>query len=176
MSNRARRANCRRALRGDCGGGFWACFSVASRVSTRSVSHRVVSVAGSSPVAPTRNSYCLRLVFSCTCPHRLGSARNAPFVFRLNQAEESNPQRAGGGCVHVPQSWCRGGAVSGVECRPMCRDMPLLAAICRSLERKSLIFLGVGFSSQAEGRGTHQRLDINSACRSPSTRFHYVDG
>jgi hypothetical protein len=35
-----------RALRG----GFWALFSVALRVSTRSISHHVVSVAGSSPV------------------------------------------------------------------------------------------------------------------------------
>ena len=40
---------------------------------------------------------------------------------------------------------CRLGAVSGVECRPGCRDMPLYAAICRSLERKLLIFLGLGF-------------------------------
>jgi len=40
---------------------------------------------------------------------------------------------------------CRLGAVFGVECRPGCRDMPLYAAICRSLERKSLIFLGLGF-------------------------------
>jgi hypothetical protein len=37
------------------------------------------------------------------------------------------------------------GAVFGVECRPGCRDMPLYAVMCRSLERKSLIFLGLGF-------------------------------
>ena len=30
-------------------------------------------------------------------------------------------------------------------CRPGCRDMPLYAAISRSLERKSLIFLRLGF-------------------------------
>ncbi len=40
---------------------------------------------------------------------------------------------------------CRLGAVSGVECRPGCRNMPLYAAICQPLERKSLIFLGLGF-------------------------------
>jgi hypothetical protein len=40
---------------------------------------------------------------------------------------------------------CRLGSVSGVECRPGCRDMPLYAAMCRSLKRKSLIFLGLGF-------------------------------
>jgi len=69
---------------------------------------------------------------------------NVPFCFRLNQSEESNPQRGWG--VRPPaQRWCRLGAVSGVDCRPGCRDMPLYAAICRSLERKSLIFLGLGF-------------------------------
>ncbi len=31
--------------------------------------------------------------------------------------------------------------------------MPLYAAICRSLERKSLIFLGLGFFFEPEGRG-----------------------
>jgi hypothetical protein len=51
------------------------------------------------------------------------------------------------------QIQCRLGAVSGVECRPGCRDMPLYAAICRSLERKSLIFLGLGFFFEPEGRG-----------------------
>ena len=44
-----------------------------------------------------------------------------------------------------PQDECHPGAVSDVECRPGCRDMPLYAAICRSLERKPLIFLGLGF-------------------------------
>ena len=34
----------------------------------------------------------------------------------------------------------------------MCRDRPLCAAICRSLERKLLVFLGLVLSSQAEGR------------------------
>ncbi len=43
------------------------------------------------------------------------------------------------------RNWCRLGAVSGVECRPRCRDMPLYAAICRSLERKPLIFLELRF-------------------------------
>jgi len=47
--------------------------------------------------------------------------------------------------VAGPQDECRTGAVSSVECRPGCRDMPLYAAICRSLECKSLIFLGLGF-------------------------------
>jgi hypothetical protein len=56
----------------------------------------------------------------------------------------------------VPQSWCSLDAVSGVECRPGCRDMPLYAAICRSLERKLLIFLRVGFffASQLRWRCT----------------------
>ena len=36
---------------------------------------------------------------------------------------------------------CRLDAIFGVECRPGCRDMPLYAAICRSLERKSSICL-----------------------------------
>ncbi len=31
--------------------------------------------------------------------------------------------------------------------------MPLYAAICRSLERKLLIFLGLGFFFEPEGRG-----------------------
>ena len=44
-----------------------------------------------------------------------------------------------------PAIQCRLGAVFGVQCRPGCRDMPLYAAICRSLERKSLIFLRLGF-------------------------------
>jgi hypothetical protein len=51
-----------------------------------------------------------------------------------------------------PAIQCRLGAVFGVECRPGCRDMPLYAAICRSLERKSLIFLGFVFSCQRGGR------------------------
>ena len=51
------------------------------------------------------------------------------------------------------QIWCRGGAVSGVDCCPGCCDIPLCAAICRSLERKSLIFLGLGFFFEPEGRG-----------------------
>ena len=46
---------------------------------------------------------------------------------------------------------CRLGAVFGVQCRPMCRDMPLYAAICRSLERKLLIFLRFGFFFEPEG-------------------------
>jgi uncharacterized protein (DUF58 family) len=50
------------------------------------------------------------------------------------------------GQAEVNEIQCRLGAVSGVECRPGCRDMPLYAAICRSLERKLLIFLGLGFS------------------------------
>ena len=47
---------------------------------------------------------------------------------------------------------CRLGAVSGVECRPGCRDVPLYAAIRRSLERKLLTFLGFVFSCQRGGR------------------------
>jgi hypothetical protein len=47
-------------------------------------------------------------------------------------------------------SWCRGGAVSGVDCRPGCRDMPLYATICRSLERSLLIFLRLGFFFASE--------------------------
>ena len=50
------------------------------------------------------------------------------------------------------QIWCRLGAVSGVECRPGCRDMPLYAAIRRSLEGKSLIFLRFVLSCQRGGR------------------------
>jgi hypothetical protein len=53
----------------------------------------------------------------------------------------------------VAPSWCRGGAVSGVECRPGCRDMPLYAAICRSLERKLSICFGLGFFFEPEDRG-----------------------
>ena len=49
------------------------------------------------------------------------------------------------------------GAVLGVQCRPGCRDMPLYAAICRSLERKLLIFLGVGFFSEAGSRAFESR-------------------
>jgi hypothetical protein len=49
------------------------------------------------------------------------------------------------GQTEVNEIQCRLGAVSSVECRPGCRDMPLYAAICRSLERKLLIFLGLGF-------------------------------
>ena len=52
-----------------------------------------------------------------------------------------------------PAIQCRLGAVFGVDCRPGCRDMPLYAAICRSLERKLLIFLGLGFFFEPEGRG-----------------------
>ena len=53
--------------------------------------------------------------------------------------------------VTDPGGWCRLGAVSSVDCRPGCRDMPLYAAICRSLERKLLIFLGLGFFFEPEG-------------------------
>ena len=46
---------------------------------------------------------------------------------------------------------CRGGgAVSGVDRRPRCRDMPLYGAIRRSLERKLLTFLGWEFSFEPE--------------------------
>ncbi len=61
------------------------------------------------------------------------------------------------GRVKALDERCRLGAVFGVECRPGCRYMPLYAAICRSLERKLLVFLGFVFSSQAEGRRTHRR-------------------
>jgi hypothetical protein len=72
-------------------------------------------------------------------------ARNSSCVFITVDASqyfhfgECEAPNAGG------LSWCRLGAVSRVDCRPGCRDMPLYAAICRSLERKSLIFLGLGF-------------------------------
>ena len=64
-----------------------------------------------------------------------------------------------------PEIWCRGGAVSCVECRSGCRDMPLYAAICRSLERKSLIFLGFVFSCQRGGRRFAAELRSASAKR-----------
>ena len=80
------------------------------------------------------------------------SSRTHPlFVFRADQPQESHPHR-GWGVRPCAQIWCRGGAVSGVHCRPMCCDMSLCAAICGSVERKLLVFLGFIFSSQAEGR------------------------
>ena len=60
---------------------------------------------------------------------------------------------------------CRGGAVSGVDCRPMYRHMPLCAAICRSLERKSAVFLGFVFSCQRGGRRFAAELRSASAKR-----------
>ena len=57
----------------------------------------------------------------------------------------------------------------GVDCRPMCRDMPLCAAICRSLERKLLIFLGFVFSSQAEGRRFEPGLALKVSAAPPVT-------
>ncbi len=42
--------------------------------------------------------------------------------------------------------------------------MPLYAAICRSLERKLLIFLGLGFFFEPEGRvASDQRVTSGSA-------------
>ena len=41
-----------------------------------------------------------------------------------------------------------------------CRDMPLYAAICRSLERTVLIFFGLGFFSEPEGRGLRATLRV----------------
>ncbi len=55
------------------------------------------------------------------------------------------------GQAEVNEIQCRLGAVSGVECRPGCHDMPLCAAICRSLERKLLIFFRLGFFFEPEG-------------------------
>jgi hypothetical protein len=52
----------------------------------------------------------------------------------------------------------------------MCRDMPLLAAIRRSLERKLLIFLGLVLSSQAEGRRFAAELRSASASRAKPAR------
>ncbi len=66
--------------------------------------------------------------------------------------------------VAGPKDECRLGAVSIVECRPMCRDMPLYAAICRSLERKLLIFLGLRFFFDPEwGVASDQRVTSGSA-------------
>jgi len=50
--------------------------------------------------------------------------------------------------------------------------MPLYAAICRSLERKSLIFLGLGFFFEPEGRG-FESLPARqlSAIENPPARF-----
>jgi len=45
----------------------------------------------------------------------------------------------------------------------MGRDRPLWAAICRSLERKSLVFLGLVLSSQAEGRGFDSGLVLQKS-------------
>ena len=39
--------------------------------------------------------------------------------------------------------------------------MPLFAAVCRSLERKLLIFLVLGFSCQAEGREFEPRFPLH---------------
>jgi hypothetical protein len=38
--------------------------------------------------------------------------------------------------------------------------MPLYATICRSLERKLLIFLGLGFFFEPEGRGLRATLRV----------------
>jgi hypothetical protein len=92
-----------------------------------------------------------------------GRSLRAPFVLRLNQQKESHPHR-GWGTRPPAQSWYRGGAVSGVDCRPGCRDMPLYAAIRRSLERNLLIFLGLGFFFEPEGRGFATKLSFVIAC------------
>ncbi len=86
------------------------------------------------------------------------------FVFRLNRAKESHAP-LGWGVRPCAQIWCRLGAVFGVECRPGYRDMPLYAAICRSLERKSSIFLGFVLSCQRGGRRFAAELCSASAKR-----------
>jgi hypothetical protein len=62
--------------------------------------------------------------------------------------------------------WCRGGAV----CRRRCRYMPLCAAICRWLERKLLIFLGLVVSSQAEGRRFAAKLCLAAQASEAGSR------
>ena len=72
---------------------------------------------------------------------------------------------------------CRMGAVSGVECRPGCRDMPLYAAICRALERKLLIFLRLGFffgNSAAYWMHLQSEYEIGLVQANVTTRLHMI--
>ena len=77
------------------------------------------------------------------------------FFFRCRGLRSPTPPM-GGGCAELVPSGCR----FRCWCRLRCSHMPLCAAICRSLERKLLIFLGVGFSCQAEGRGFTAKLRL----------------
>jgi hypothetical protein len=117
---------------------------------------------------------------TCTCPHQLGSAcglrctrrpgLHAPFVFRLNQAKESQPPKGPGGAPMCPNlEPDRAGS------RRRCRPVPLLAAARRAGAVSTRYFLGlvrpfnpmVQGSSPATSTRNFSQLSVASSCRAP---------
>ncbi len=60
----------------------------------------------------------------------------------------------------ISAAWVPFPVLSAVLGAAICRDMPLYAAICRSLEPKLLIVLRLGFFFEPEGRGLRATLRV----------------
>ena len=95
-------------------------------------------------------------------------------IGRAHTSVASSGPRKASQSAHIQ---CRLGAVSSVECRHGCRDMPLYAAIRRSLERKSLIFLGLGFffASQLRWRRASRGRTRGESTQGPNALVDQLD-
>jgi hypothetical protein len=82
------------------------------------------------------------------CPYSDAEPERTLIVLSVRYPDPPIKGRGACRCVRIR---CRGGAVSGVDCRPMYRGTPLCAAVCRSLARKYWRFLGFGFFFEPEG-------------------------